>query len=59
MSTKKYKDEICKLLQLSMSDNENEAAIALKQGMALMNKHNITEGEVHCQQMVEELVMTP
>ena len=59
MSTEKYKDKIRKLLQLSMSDNENEAAIALKQAMALMNKHNITEDEVHRQQMMEELVITP
>ena len=59
MSTEKYKDKIRKLLQLSMSDNENEAAIALKQAMSLMNKHNITEDEVHRQQMMEGLVITP
>lgn len=48
----KHKDKIKKLLELSMSDNENEANIALKQAMSLMNKHNLTKEEVYGQKMI-------
>ncbi|MDC0534980.1 DUF2786 domain-containing protein [Francisellaceae bacterium] len=50
----KHKDKIKKLLELSLSDNENEAGIALKQAMSLMNRHNITKDEVYGQSMVSE-----
>ena len=55
----KYKDKIKKLLELSLSDNKNEAAIAAKQAMALMNKHNLTEAEVYSQKMMVKTIETP
>ena len=55
----KYKDKIKKLLELSLSDNKNEAAIAAKQAMALMNKHNLTEAEVYGQKMMVKTIETP
>lgn len=46
------KEKIEKLLNLSMSDNEHEAKIALERAMKLMSEHNITKDEVYKQQMV-------
>ena len=43
----KQKDKIKKLLELSISDNEHEAQIALRQAMSLMNKYNATKDEVY------------
>ena len=54
----KHKDKIKKLLELSMSDNENEANIALKQAMSLMNKHNLTKEEVYGQKMISKTIET-
>ena len=54
----KHKDKIKKLLELSMSDNENEAEIALKQAMSLMNKHNLTKEEVYGQKMISKTIET-
>lgn len=42
-----------------MSDNKNEAAIALRQALSMMNKHNITKDEVHGQQIIDQLIDTP
>lgn len=50
----KIKDKIEKLLNLSMSDNENEASIALEKALLLMREHNITKEEVYRQQMISE-----
>jgi len=55
----KQKDKIKKLLELSLSDNENEAQIALRQAMSLMNKHNITKDEVYGQAMANKIIKTP
>jgi len=55
----KQKDKIKKLLELSLSDNENEAQIALRQAMSLMNKHNITKDEVYGQAMTNKIITTP
>lgn len=55
----KQKDKIKKLLELSLSDNENEAKIALRQAMSLMNKHNITKDEVYGQKMMSKVITTP
>ncbi len=59
MTKEKQKDKIRKLLELSMSDNENEAAIALRQAMSLMNKHNLSQEEVYGQAMIEHRITTP
>jgi hypothetical protein len=55
----KQKNKIKKLLELSLSDNEHEAGIALKQAMSLMNKHNISKDDVYGQSMVSEIIITP
>ena len=55
----KYKDKIKKLLELSLSDNQNEASIASRQAMALMNKHNLTKAEVYGQKMIAKTIKTP
>lgn len=55
----KHKDKIKKLLELSLSDNEHEAGLALKQAMALMNKHNLTKDEIYKQNMVSEEFSVP
>ena len=55
----KRKDKIKKLFELSMSENEHEAAIALKQALSLMEKHNISKDDVYGQKMVEESFETP
>ena len=55
----KIKDKIEKLLNLSMSDNEHEAKLALEKAMKLMNEHNITEEEVYRQQLMSEKITLP
>lgn len=50
----KIKDKIEKLLNLSMSDNEHEAALALQRALDLMNSHNITKDEVYRQNFISE-----
>ncbi len=50
----KIKDKIEKLLNLSMSDSEHEASLALKRAMELMQKHNITKEEVMRQNFVSQ-----
>lgn len=47
--SEKIKEKIEKLLNLSMSDNEHEAALALERALKLMNEHNITKDEVYKQ----------
>lgn len=58
-SIEKQKDKIRKLLELSLSDNENEASIALRQAISLMNAHNITKDEVYGQNMANKVITTP
>lgn len=54
----KIKDKIEKLLNLSMSDNEHEAALALERALKLMNEHNITKDEVYRQNFIsKELII--
>lgn len=54
----KIKDKIEKLLNLSMSDNEHEAALALERALKLMNEHNITQEEVYRQNFInKELII--
>lgn len=57
MSTpQSIKDKIQKLLNMSMSDNEHEAATAMKRAMKLMNEHNLTTEEVRAQPMIEKVL---
>jgi hypothetical protein len=50
----KIKDKIEKLLNLSMSDNEHEAALALDRALKLMNEHNITKEEIYKQAFISK-----
>ncbi|UTJ05416.1 DUF2786 domain-containing protein [Arcobacter roscoffensis] len=52
--SEKIKDKIEKLLNLSMSDNEHEAKLALERALKLMNEHNITKDEVYRQNFVSK-----
>lgn len=52
--SEKIKDKIEKLLNLSMSDNEHEAALALERALKLMNEHNITKDEVYRQNFINK-----
>lgn len=54
MSNNKLKDKIEKLLNLSMSDNEHEASIALEKALKLMSEHNITKDEVYRQNFISK-----
>lgn len=51
----KIKSKIEKLLNLSMSDNEHESAIALEKALKLMNEHNITKDEIYKQKMISKV----
>lgn len=54
----KIKEKIEKLLNLSMSDNEHEASLALERALKLMNEHNITQEEVYRQNFInKELII--
>lgn len=50
----KIKEKIEKLLNLSLSDNENEASIALEKALKLMNENNITKDEVYRQNFIQK-----
>lgn len=50
----KVKDKIEKLLNLSMSDNEHEAALALERALKLMNEHNLSQDDVYKQSMISK-----
>lgn len=50
----KIKNKIEKLLNLSMSDNEHEAILALEKALKLMNEHNITKDEVYRQNFINK-----
>ena len=52
----KVKNKIEKLLNLSMSDNQHEAGMALQRALKLMNEHNITEDEVYRQNFISKSV---
>ncbi|AZN69865.1 MULTISPECIES: DUF2786 domain-containing protein [Acinetobacter calcoaceticus/baumannii complex] len=51
-------DKISKCLALSKSANEHEAAIALKQAQALMQKHKINEKQVLLSDVKENIIRT-
>lgn len=53
MEKQKIIDKIHKCLRLSKSGNPNEAAAALRQAQAMIRKYNISEQEVHCQDIRE------
>ena len=53
MDQQKIIDKISKCLRLSESCNPNEAAAALRQARRLMQKHNISEVDIHTAQMEE------
>lgn len=56
--SEKIKEKIEKLLNLSMSDNEHEAALALDRALKLMNEHNITKDEIYKQNFInKELII--
>ena len=58
MMSNKIKDKIEKLVNLSMSDNEHEASLALERALKLMNEHNITQEEVYRQNFInKELII--
>ena len=52
--SEKIKEKIEKLLNLSMSDNEHEAALALDRALKLMNEHNITKDEIYKQNFIKK-----
>lgn len=52
-------DKIQKLLNLSLSDNEHEAALASSRAVNLMQKHSITRDDLNRQQHVVKLEETP
>lgn len=54
VADQKTKEKIEKLLNLSMSDNEHEAQLALQRALKLMNKYNVTEEEVYKQQIISK-----
>lgn len=54
MMSNKIKDKIEKLLNLSMSDNEHEAALALERALKLMSEHNITKDEIYKQAFISK-----
>lgn len=53
MNTQKIIDKICKCLRLSESCNPNEAALALRQAHALMEKYGITEEQLIAAEVAE------
>lgn len=52
--SEKIKDKIEKLLNLSMSDNEHEAALALERALKLMSEHNITKDDIYKQKFISK-----
>jgi hypothetical protein len=52
----RIKEKIEKLLNLSMSDNENEAALALEHALRLMNSHNLTKEDVYKQNIISKSI---
>lgn len=48
----KIKDKIKKLMALAASDNEHEAAAALRQAMKLMAKHGLSEADIKTQEII-------
>ncbi len=48
----KIKERVEKLLNLSMSDNEHEAANALERALKLMSEHNLTKDDVYKQSLI-------
>lgn len=53
MDKRKIIDKIHKCMRLSESGNSNEAAAALRQAQAMMRKYNISEQDVHSQDIRE------
>lgn len=52
----KIKDKIEKLLNLSLSDNEHEASLAMERALKLMNEHNLSRDEIYKQSMISKTV---
>jgi hypothetical protein len=52
----KIKDKIEKLLNLSLSDNEHEASLAMERALKLMNEHNLSRDEIYKQAMESKTV---
>lgn len=50
----RVKDKIAKLMALSESGNEFEAESALKKAIALMQKHQIEQGDIHKAEVITE-----
>jgi hypothetical protein len=50
----KIKEKIEKLLNLSMSENEHEAKLALEKALKLMSEHSITKEDVYKQNFISE-----
>ena len=53
----KIKEKIKKLLSLATSDNENEAAIAMRKAMQLMSIHSITESDLKRSPIINKRVL--
>lgn len=51
-------DKISKCLALSKSANEHEAAIALRQAQALMQKYKISEKQILISDIKERIIQT-
>lgn len=52
----KIKEKIEKLLNLSLSDNEHEAALAMEHALRLMNAHNLTKEDVYKQSLISKTI---
>lgn len=55
---KKIASKIAKLLALATSDNANEAATARRQAQAMMDKYNLTQGDVAAAAVYEKAAKT-
>jgi hypothetical protein len=54
-NNKKIIDKVCKCLRLSESGNPNEAAAALRQAMAMMEKYGISDAEIRAADVSESI----
>jgi len=55
-NNQKIIDKICKCLRLSESGNPNEAALALRQAQAMMQKYGITDAQVLAAEIEEGVI---
>jgi hypothetical protein len=56
---KATKDKVRKLLALSKSDNENEAAAVLEKANALIDKHDLCDGDLRFESVYVKATKTP